>query len=338
MNVGEIQGDIFDKKGRLIQTGYAFREIEAFDCPYFRKHKPKFVGKETLSFTYNNYGFLVEIMFTSKRAFAEVVFVDYMNFHMNRVRLRGLFDGVAGLKARTTQLKLKSSGGSLKLTHEDGNMHLEIELKNKVALYTANIVVKDTPNDISSVRGFGNPSKPNKYYYVTTKSVCALVSGKVTYAGTEQYFVDSPGCYIFARSRMPRVSARYYSELNTYINGKPFAFSISNGPGRATSGESVFYYDNNPTKLNDVHLVAPFSSEGDFDFLLPWNIYDDAGKFELKFYPVADACHTFESRLRRKSRHRIAGTFYGKATANDGTIIKINGQRSFIMYLDRRLW
>ena len=115
------------------------------------------------------------------------------------------------------------------------------------------------------------------------------------------------------------------------INGEPFGFNLGYGfSDRSAASENVIYYRGKVHKLGEVEFRIP-EINGERQYLEPWTITSDDGKFEGTFKPILDRKAKMDFKVIISDQHQVFGRMTGKAVLENGEKVEF---RDFLCALE----
>ena len=107
-------------------------------------------------------------------------------------------------------------------------------------------------------------------------------------------------------------------------NGHVAAFNIGYGFGDTTAAsENMFFLDGVCHKLDRVDFGIPRKADGSFDFMKPWHMTSNDGRWEMDFSPDLDRTALINLGAIVSDQHQVFGTISGTVILDDGTPFKI---------------
>ena len=164
--------------------------------------------------------------------------------------------------------------------------------------------------------------KPGHFYY-NQKINCMRARGKVTYGAKEYIFDPSESFAVldWGRGVWTYHNSWYWGSASYHVDGVPFGWNIGYGFGNTSAAsENMLFYNGKAHKLSQVKFHIP---GGEKDFLSPWKITSDDGRFEMKFVPVLDRASCTDVGVIKSDQHQVFGKFSGKAVLDDGKVIEV---------------
>ena len=186
------------------------------------------------------------------------------------------------------------------------------------------VTLTDPPED-SMVIATPFTGAPKAFYY-NQKINCLRASGEVSFDGREYRFdpVDSFGVLDWGRGVWTYDNTWYWSSASGLIGGETFGFNLGCGFGNTDAAtENMIFYGGKAHKLRQVSFQIP-QKNGKDDFLSPWRITSDDGRFEAIFHPELDRASNTQIGPLGSDQHQVFGHFTGTATLDDGQILHLD--------------
>lgn len=220
--------------------------------------------------------------------------------------------GVTEGKKGATHFRFETKDGERKLY-----CHIS-DFKDKKPLH-AEIRLFDEPKDsmVISTPFAGD----NKAFYYNQKIIGMRAEGTVLFDGREYRFYpeDSFGLLDWGRGVWTYKNTWYWGAAHGLVDGEAFGFNIGYGFGdTSAASENMIFYKGIAHKFDRLRFGIP-RKDGKDDFMSPWKITSNDGRFDMDFVPVIDRAAKTDVGLICSDQHQIFGKFSGKAVLDDGT-------------------
>ena len=195
---------------------------------------------------------------------------------------------------------------------------------------TARVVLTDAPED-SMVIATPFPEKKTAFYY-NQKINCLRASGDVNFDGETVMFDPETATAVldWGRGVWTYENIWYWGSASGYADGKPFGFNIGYGFGdTSAASENMLFYDGKAHKLDQVAFNIPQTADGKDDFMKPWPMTSNDGRFQMTFTPILDRAACTDVGVIKSDQHQVFGRFDGTVTLDDGTELKIENLIGF---------
>lgn len=170
-----------------------------------------------------------------------------------------------------------------------------------------------------------------KAFYYNQKIIGMRASGKAVFDGREYIFSpdNSFGLLDWGRGVWTYKNTWYWGAAQGLVNGEVFGFNIGYGFGdTSAASENMLFYKGVAHKLERLSFGIP-QRNGRDDFMSPWHISSDDGRFDFEFVPTIDRAAKTDVLLICSDQHQVFGKFSGKAVLDDGTVLEIKNLCGF---------
>lgn len=330
---GELlgEGDLLDRKGELVESGYAFSQVKRYDRKAVKGSKLRVKEWDYYCFCDNDYGVALTVADNSYMSLASVSVLDFKHIKYITKSKIGLFShGKLGMPSSCDAGNVVYAKGGVNIEFDiDGNgcRKLRAEYKKfdgKKSFECEIDIEKPTGDNITVAVPF---EKKHKFYY-NSKVNCLKANGWISVGDERHEFENVRGVLDWGRGVWPYKNIWYWSSLSCEVDGKPFGLNLGYGFGKPTASENVVFYDGKGNKLDRVTFEIPYT-QGKPDYLKPWRITDNNGRLELMFYPMIDRQDKMNALVLSTKQHQVFGKFYGKAVLDDGTIVVVSDKVGF---------
>lgn len=324
-------GRLLDKKGGLVQDGYAFSQVKTYDRRDIKANGLRVKEWDYYCFCDDEYAVALTVADNSYMALASVSVLDFT--HLKFVTQSKIALMTCG------RLKMPSdiSGGDVAM--KKGGARLDFRLgddgvRNISATYTKFDGKKDFACEFTVDRAAGDnitvavPFAKKKQFYYNTKVNCLRCNGVFTVGGVEHEFKNAYGVLDWGRGVWSYKNRWFWSSLSCDVDGVDFGLNLGYGFGTPTATENTVFYGGKAHKLDNVEFDIPFTN-GAPDYLKPWKLRDDAGRLDVIFYPLIDRTDKMRVLFLMTDQHQVFGKFYGRATLDDGRIISFGNKIGF---------
>ena len=174
-------------------------------------------------------------------------------------------------------------------------------------------------------------AQPGHFYY-NQKINCMRASGTVDFEGRTYAFdpAESFAVLDWGRGVWPYENTWYWGSGSGLAEGVPFGFNLGYGFGDTSAAtENMLFYDGRAHKLGQITFRLPQDRRGRPQFMEPWQITSDDGRFEMDFVPVFDRAANLNVRLLKSVQNQVFGRFTGTAILDDGRAIRVEDFMGF---------
>lgn len=230
--------------------------------------------------------------------------------------------GVTQYSSKKGEFRFETDGGVRRLSCR---IH---RFKDKKP-FSADIVLTDEPRD-SMVIATPFAEKKTAFYY-NQKIIGMRAEGRAEFDGRTYTFEpeNSFGLLDWGRGVWTYRNTWYWGGAQGLVNGENFGFNIGYGFGdTSAASENMVFYKGVAHKLGRLTFGIP-QKKGRDDFMSPWHIESDDGRFVMEFAPVIDRASKTDVLLICSDQHQIFGRFSGAAVLDDGTRLEIKDLMGF---------
>ena len=174
--------------------------------------------------------------------------------------------------------------------------------------------------------------KPTAFYY-NCKMNCLEAEGTVAY-GDRIYRLnreDTLGVLDWGRGIWTYDNTWYWGTGSGRIGGEPFGFNLGYGfSDRTAASENCVFYRGKLHKLQEISFGIPVI-DGKKEYLKPWDITSDDGRFRGTFTPILDRNAFMDFKVILSDQHQVFGTMDAEIVLDSGEKLEI---RDFISALE----
>ena len=323
-------GKLLDKKGELIETGYARSLIKEYDrkdikAAGFRIKEWDYYlvsdGKCALALTIadNSYMGMYSVSVLDLVRGSEVTKSVMTAAPFGKTKLPST--------SKTGDVKFEGNGLRLAFLNNGKERRLSVHFENFKDGNTleGEVVLNDEPEDSMVII---TPYKEDKKaFYYNQKINCMRASGYMEYDGKRYEFHPETdfGTLDWGRGVWTYDNTWFWGSGNTDINGNSFGFNIGYGFGNTSAAsENILFWNGKAHKLDDITFHIPETGYTD-----PWKFTSSDGRFEMDFIPVLDRAANLDYKVIVSDQHQVFGRMSGKAVLDDGTEIEVKDMMCF---------
>ncbi|MBQ1506109.1 MAG: DUF2804 domain-containing protein [Erysipelotrichales bacterium] len=328
-------GKLLDKKGELIETGYARSLIKEYDrkdikAAGFRIKEWDYYlvsdGKCALALTIadNSYMGMYSVSVLDLVRGSEVTKSVMTAAPFGKTKLPST--------SKTGDVKFEGNGLRLAFLNNGKERRLSVHFENFKDGNTleGEVVLNDEPEDSMVII---TPYKEDKKaFYYNQKINCMRASGKVSVGSFSHEFVPDTafGTLDWGRGVWTYSNTWYWGSASYVLNGHKFGWNIGYGFGNTeAASENMLFYDGKAHKLDRVTFQIPVDENGKDDYLSPWRFTSNDGRFECDFKPVIDRASRTNAGIIESDQHQVFGNFTGYAVLDDGTKLEFENFPGF---------
>lgn len=324
-------GELLDKHGSLIQSGYAFSQVRSYDRKAIKGKRLRIKEWDYYYFGDDKRAIALTVADNSYMSLGSVSVLDFEHLSYITKSKMGLFpNGRLHMPATCDSGDVAFDKGGVKLNFYNNNVgarRLVASFERYDGKRDFSCEIELEPNTGDNIT-IATPFAKRRQFYYNTKVNCLKGTGWFRLGDERHEFSGGCGGLDWGRGVWPYKNTWYWSSLSTEIDGVPFGLNLGYGFGKPLGTENVIFHDGKAHKLNNVKFDISYT-QGELDFLKPWKIADDEGRLQLVFYPLIDRRDKMKALVLSTDQHQVFGKFYGKATLDDGTIIDITDKIGF---------
>lgn len=329
------------EKGRLLDESGSLREpgwCRSLLLDYSRKHV-KAAGWRIKEWDYylihnNEMGLALTVADNSYMSMLSVSLLDFTRpwektksfigaFPMGKLRLpETSVSGVTELNHGAAKLRFEVENGQRKLFCRVSDFLGKKTLHAEIRLF-------DEPEDSMVIATPFEGDK--KAFYYNQKIIGMRAEGTMLFDGVEHKFSpeDSFGLLDWGRGVWTYKNTWYWGAAQGIHDGEVFGFNIGYGFGDVSAAsENVLFYKGKAHKFDRLRFGIP-KKNGKDDFLSPWKIISNDGRFDMDFLPIIDRASKTDVGLICSDQHQIFGKFTGRAILDDGAVLEIKDLLGF---------
>ncbi|NTV90298.1 MAG: DUF2804 domain-containing protein [Clostridiales bacterium] len=318
-------GKLLDKKGRLLERGYATSLVRDYDRRDIRAGALR-IKEWDYYIVYNeDYGVAMTLDDNSYMGLISATFLDFRNRTEHTVSPMTILPmGRTGLPSSSKQgdAAFHNSKVSLEYKNDGRSRRLLLDMKDfdEGMPFTAEIELTDEPRDCMVI---ATPFPKNeKAFYYNQKIIGMRAKGNMTYKGKTYEFKpeNSFGIMDWGRGVWTYENTWYWGAGQGLVNGKVFGFNIGYGFGDTSAAtENMLFYEGIAHKLDNIEFIIPKDKSGSYEFMKPWIYTSSDGRFEMDFTPCLDRKSYTSLGIILSDQHQVFGYFDGNAVLDDGT-------------------
>lgn len=317
---------LLDKKGHLIQKGYATKMNFIYNKENVKSFPLKLKEWNFYQFIKDTYSLQLTIGHVSYACSINATLIDLKTGKRHEI---GAFKLL-----KTPSLDYNPEENSYN-EYKDDNLFMSFEVSEGKRILTVegknekykNVEIRlDVENDINNEKMvIATPFKKKKQFYLNYKENYYKVFGYVRFDEQEVNFDNATGLIDWGRGVWPYSHEWFWGNLTSFIDNVPFGFNIGWGFGDLSNAtENMFFYNKKAYKLG--HLKV---TRNENNYMEPWHLIDENEDMELFFTPLYDN-YTFNKILFVNTHcDQVYGYFNGYIKV-DGKKIEFNNILAFI--------
>lgn len=328
-------GSLLDPEGRLAESGYSTRQIRTYNRKAVRACSIRIKEWDYYAVFNHDFGIALTIDDNSYMGLVSASFLDLASRSEKTVSPMFLLPfGKTGLppssSSGTSQKKLKNA--SFSFTHVPDGRRLQVRMDHfdSDTPFLCDILLSEEPQD-SMVIATPFPKDPHAFYY-NQKIIGMRASGTVQCFGKQWLF--DPSCSFglldWGRGVWTYRNTWYWGAGMGEQDGHVIGFNLGYGFGdTSAASENMFFLDGIAHKLGNVTFEIPRHPDGADNFLSPWNISSDDGRFEGVFNPALDRASCTDLKLICSDQHQVFGILNAFVILDSGERLPISGMTCF---------
>ena len=332
---------LLDKKGELIQKGYALFPILKYNrADVARKLRLK---EWDYYLIYNdNYATALTVGETINFVLISATFIDFSEVSEKTKYI------IRTISKKKFRMPKSSTVGdivyhdkviSVSFRHIDDTRHINLKIKNfdEGRDFDAFFVLTNEPEDSMVIATPFDEDK--KAFYYNRKIIGMRASGIVKYKDNIYSFspINSFGILDWGRGVWPYKTIWYWGAAQGTVWGNVFAFNIGYGFGNTSAAtENMLFLNGKASKLHDVKFHIPKNENNNYDYMKPWKFTSSDGRLDLTFTPLLDRNACLSVLILSTNQHQVFGKYSGSAILDDGTIIYFNDLLGFAERVENR--
>lgn len=215
----------------------------------------------------------------------------------------------------------------LEFIPKDGHRVIDCKFRNfgKKTDFTAKLDVYDPDMEAMYI---ATPwkEKPTAFY-LNCKMNCLEAEGTVAIGDRTETVTrkECLGVLDWGRGVWTYDNTWFWGTGSGRLGDEPFGFNIGYGfSDRSSASENCIYYKGKIHKLSETDFGVPKKEDGKYDFMKPWNVTSDDGKFEGTFVPIIDRCAKMNFGVIVSDQHQVFGKMTGKCILESGEELSFN--------------
>lgn len=323
---------LLDEQGALQEAGYAKAPLLRYDRQAIKAHPLRIKEWDYYLITCAEFGLALTIADNAYMSADSISLVDFQKPWQHTSTKMGLFSmGKRRLPSSSEQgdLFAEGKGYFIRFAHKGEYRLLEFHMENFCAgkSISGTIRLENPPQD-SIVMATPFAGKPTCFYY-NQKINCLPASGQLQFGGRELVFAPNAsfGVLDWGRGVWPYESTWYWGSASGLWQGSPLGWNLGYGFGDTSAAtENMIFFECSAHKLGRIHFSIPMKKQGNSEveeYLKPWKIHSDDGRFEMDFHPLLDRSASTDLWLLKSIQHQVFGYFSGRLLLEDGREVQV---------------
>ena len=325
------EGPLHDAAGRLIDLGYATREVRRYDRAAIGAEPVRIKEWDYYCVLDGDFGLALTV---ADNGYAGFLGVSWMDLRGRRFVNHGALIaepmGSMALPASADRgdIVQVQDGLELAFRHEPGGRRLTVHAPGfDDGRGLSGEVWLDQPPMDRMVIATPFANDPQAFYY-NQKINCMPARGRVR-VGTESHdFVPKSAFAVldWGRGVWTYDNVWYWGSASGLVDGRPFGFNIGYGFGdTSAASENMLFVDGRAHKLDRVTFHMPDGAPDS----APWCFTSNDGRFEMDFAPAVNRWAKVDAGMVKTEQDQVFGWFSGRVILDDGTPMTVRDLPGF---------
>lgn len=332
---------LLDKKGELIQKGYALSPILKY-CKADVARKLRLKEWDYYLIYNTDYATALTVGKSVNLILISATFVDFnQGYEKTKSVVRIISKKKFDMPTSSTigDIAYHDKLASVSFKHVNEGRLIEIKLKNlgESTNFEASFMLTNEPKDSMVIATPFDEDK--KAFYYNRKIIGMRASGTVRFKENVYSFSDTNtyGLLDWGRGVWPYKTTWYWGAAQGTISGNLFGFNLGYGFGNTSAAtENMLFFNGKASKLCDVNFHIPKNEKKQYEYMKPWKITSSNHRLNLTFHPILDRNVHLSAIILSTNQHQVFGTFTGTAILDDGTIIYLQDFLGFAERVENR--
>ena len=327
------KGPLLDKKGNLVEAGFAFRMVKEYDRKKIKAGKSRIKEWDYYYIGNNEKGVAFTIDDNSLYGLGSVSILDFKKKeYITKSSMKFFTWGKIGFPSSSDEgdITWQDKNYYLHFINQDKKRTIDVKIKEYTEgePFEAHFDLEEVMEDSMVI---ATPFNKRAHFYYNEKKNCIVASGYYIYKGEKVEFSkkDTRAILDWGRGVWTYKNTWYWSGLSGLSNGKEVGFNLGYGFGdTSAASENMLFYDKKAYKLEDVIFEIPQDEKGNYEYLKPWKIHSQDGAIDLSFTPILDREDNTDFVILKSLQHQVFGLFNGTIKYQD-LEVKIDNIVSF---------
>jgi len=318
--------DLLDPFGELNQIGWARRPLLNYNRDYIWYGWSRIKEWDYYAILHDDYGITFTVADLGYMSLIAIVWLDFKkkSFISDEIML-WLTRGKLELphSSEKGNIIINRKGLSLLFERNTDKRILKVNYPkfNKGIGIEAELTLSQEPSMDTMVIASSWKKKRNKFYY-NQKINCMPAKGFVKLDKTKYEFDDKNcfGVLDWGRGVWTYKNTWFWGSASGKLeDGSFLGWNLGYGfSDRSRASENIIFYNGKGHKLEDVI----FKIDPD-DYLKPWIITSNDGRFEMIMEPILDRNSKIDLKILKSIQHQVFGYFTGDIILDDGKKIHV---------------
>ena len=315
-------GPLLDKKGNLIEAGYAFKMVREYDRKQIKGLKTRTKEWDYYYIGNNEHGIALTIDDNSLYGLGSISILDFKKkSYITKSNMKLLTFGKIGFpnNSKEGDIVWQDKNFYLHFVNKDRKRIIDVKAINYHNGFPleAHFELEEIMDDSMVI---ATPFFKKKHFYYNEKKNCMKASGYYLFKDEKIVFdsKDSRAILDWGRGVWTYKNTWYWSGLSGISDGKEIGFNLGYGFGdTSNASENMLFYDKKAYKLEDVEFIIPKDDKGNYLYEEPWKIKSKDGNIDLDFKPLFDRKDITNLLVLKSFQHQVFGVFNGKIKIDD---------------------
>ena len=319
---------LLDERGNLTQAGYAKRLLPVYDRRKVRGGVTRLKEWDYYYVGNSRFGVALTVADNSYMGLDSISFLSFEGepWEVTKSPMSAFPMGRTGLPATSAAGITASAGKHHALLFQvgDGQRQLTAHMDHFMDKRPIDVRLTLTGEPEESMV-ICTPFQKAGHFYFNQKINCMRASGVVKIGETAYEFEPDSSFAVldWGRGVWTYHNTWYWGSASGLVDGTDFGFNIGYGFGDTSAAtENMLFYGGKAHKLSKVDFGIPMR-DGREDYLSPWRLTSDDGRFEMRFAPVIDRASCTDVKLIKSDQHQVFGRFSGTAVLDGGETLQV---------------
>ncbi|WP_242778724.1 DUF2804 domain-containing protein [Sphingopyxis sp. YF1] len=325
------EGALHDGAGRLIDPGYATREVRRYDRAA--------IAAEPVRIKEWDYYCILDADFGLALTVADNAYAGFLGVSWMDLRGKGFVNHGVLIPEPMGTMALPTSADSGDIVQAHDGMELAFRHETGGRRLTVHAPGFDDGRGLSGEIWLDQPAMdrmviatpfaddPHAFYY-NQKINCMPARGRVK-IGNESYdFMPEKTFAVldWGRGVWTYDNVWYWGSASGLVDGRRFGFNIGYGFGdTSAASENMLFVDGRAHKLDQVVFHMPDGAPDAGN----WRFSSNDGRFELDFAPAVNRWAKVDAGLVKTEQDQLFGWFSGRVVLDDGTAMAVRDLPGF---------
>lgn len=331
-------GPLLDRRGHLVERGWAASEVRQYDRAAIRAGGWRIKEWDYYCILTPEYGLALTVADNGYLGFLGLSWMDLVKgaatnhgaatfWPMGKMKLPASAD--------RGDIVQSASGVSLAFRHEPGGRRLTVDAPGfaKGAGLKGELWLDQPPMDRMVI---ATPfAKAPKAFYYNQKINCLAATGEIAIGGVAYRFEPQTafGVLDWGRGVWTYRNTWYWGSASGKASGRVFGFNIGYGFGdTSAASENMLFVDGVAHKLDQVTFHIPAGDPGS----APWTFSSNDGRFRMDFKPIVNRHQTTDLGLFKTAQDQVFGLYSGEVVLDDGSVLKVEALPGFAEEVSNR--